>query len=48
MDLIDVTSIASIWLLLMVSINTLINITRTIYHFYVGKKLNSKKDKTND
>ena len=42
MDIIDVTSIASWWILLMISINTFINIIRTIYHFFVGNKLNNK------
>tara|TARA_R100001082_G_scaffold98729_1_gene67148 strand:- start:178 stop:315 length:138 start_codon:yes stop_codon:yes gene_type:complete len=45
MDIIDMSSMASIWLLLMVTANTFINIIRTIYHFFVGNKL---KDKTNE
>tara|TARA_Y100001963_G_scaffold130916_1_gene187679 strand:- start:344 stop:481 length:138 start_codon:yes stop_codon:yes gene_type:complete len=44
MDIIDLSSMASIWLLLMVSINTFINIIRTIYHFFVGNKLRDKTD----
>jgi len=44
MDIIDLSSMASIWLLLMVTANTFINIIRTIYHFFVGNKLKDKNE----
>ena len=38
------SSMASIWLLLMVTANTFINIIGTIYHFFVGNKLKDKNE----